>query len=133
MAAEEARRSSEEEERELLLADAAESQRGWRCPRAGCDGDPTKLDEAHTKALARLERLTGHRFKTCPRAGLWEGWVHQAVEAESMGLGEVRLVYGRVPAPLVEAVRIVRRARLARSKEEDRVREENRQRKPPHK
>lgn len=122
MAAEEARRSSENEERKMLLADAAESQRGWRCPRAKCDGDATKLDAAHAKALDRLERLTGHRFKTCPRSGLWEPWMHTVADAEAHGLGEVRAVFGRVPMPLVEAVRVVQRARTVRANHEEKQR-----------
>lgn len=111
------------------MEDALDSSRRWNCPRVGGSGKREGLDAEHLKALDRIERLTGHKFKTCPRAGLWERWVHDVVDAEQSGLADVRAVWGRVPNPLVEATRIVRQSRRAREAEEARVREQKRTKK----
>lgn len=115
-----ARHDADPDIKRTFLENGEQAARAWRCPRiAPASTDP--LDESHQHALDRVERLTGHRFCTCPQARLRERWVHEAVEAERTGLAEVRTVYGRVPMPLIEATRIVRQARNACEREEQRV------------
>lgn len=115
-----ARTSADPDIKLTFVENGQDAARAWRCPRV-CKGAQEPLDAAHTAALDRLEQLTGHRFHTCPQARLRETWVHEAVEAERSGLAEVRVVYGRVPIPLISATRIVRSARIACEREEQRV------------
>lgn len=84
----------------------------------GCGPGP--LDDDHEEALRAIQRVTGHRFKTCPLAGAWEPWVHRAVNAEDRGLVEDSVAHGPPPRALVEAVSVIRRARARRDAEEAR-------------
>lgn len=85
----------------------------------GCGPGP--LDDDHEEALRAIQRVTGHRFKTCPLAGAWEAWVHRAVAAEEHGLSEDSVAHGPPPRALVEAVSVLRRARARRDAEEARA------------
>ena len=96
----------------MLLDDALEASRAWRCPRVKCKPGP--LDSDHQEALGAVERVTGHRFKSCPLSSAWASWVHRAVDAEEHGLAEDRAAYGPPPRTLVDAVGVIRRARRAR-------------------
>lgn len=113
----------DEDARASLLEDAAEASRDWGCPRTGkpCGS----LPESHREALGAIKSLTGHEFKTCPLASAWAPWVHRVVEADEHGLAEDRAAYGPPPRALVDAVRVIRRARKARDAEEARVRRED--------
>jgi len=117
----------DEEARAVLLEDAAEAARAWCCPRVQVA--KSELDEEHQEALRAIRRLTGHEFKPrCPLSGAWAPWVHRAVEAEEFGLVEYRAAYGPPSRALVDAVRVIRRAKRARDAEEARVRREERDR-----
>lgn len=82
------------------------------------------LDHEHVEALDAVERLTGHRFSACPLSGAWASWVHRVVDAEEHGLAEDRAAYGKPPRALVDAVRLLRRAKKRRDAAEARTRRE---------
>lgn len=117
-------REPDAEDRKELLLDADEAAKAWLCPRAGCKPNPEALDDEHRGTLAAVERLTGHKFSTCPLARAWEPWVHRVVEAEEHGLANDRAAYGPPPQALVSAVRILRKSKRERDAEERRVERE---------
>lgn len=121
-------REPDAEDRNELVLDADEAAKAWRCPRAGCKPDAKALDDEHRGTLDAVERLTGHRFSTCPLARAWEPWVHRVVEAEEHGLANDRAAYGPPPQALVSAVRILRKSKRERDAEEARVAREERER-----
>lgn len=112
----------DEETREILRDDGAEAARAWRCPRVCKSSEP--LDADHVEALGAVGRLTGHEFKSCPLSAAWAPWVHRVVEADEHGLADDRAAYGAPPRALVEAVRVIRRARKKRDAAEERTRRE---------
>lgn len=119
--AERAASIDDQDAREEELAAAREASRDWLCPRVGCRPDPDALGDGPREALTAIERLTGHRFTTCPYAGAYEGWTYRAVEADELGYANVRAAYGSLPGTLVQAAQVVRRARQRRENEELRV------------
>lgn len=123
-AALEAEQQPDEETREILRDDAKQAALAWRCPRVCRSREP--LDADHTEALANVRRLTGHEFKSCPLSGTWDAWAHRAVDAEEHGLTEDRAMYGPPPRALVDAVRVIRRARRDRDAAEKRTQREER-------
>ena len=105
--------------------DGREAAQAWRCPRVCGSKEP--LDAAHSESLRAVRSLTGHEFKTCPLASAWAPWVHRVVEADEHGLAEDRAAYGPPPRALVDAVRVIRRARKTRDAEERRAAKESKE------
>lgn len=117
---------ADEETQAILRADGDEAARAWRCPRVCRSSEP--LDADHVEALGAVQALTGHKFKGCPLSAAWAPWVHRVVEADEHGIADDRAAYGPPPRALVEAVRVIRRARKQRDAEEARVAKEERNR-----